>query len=80
MSPAQLAQHLQLHRVADLPQRSDRLITCANQGKLLCELAPNDPYVNVIRDLAWSESGHQERAARPAAGGWWQRLLGRLGG
>ncbi|WP_374324666.1 hypothetical protein [Azonexus sp.] len=79
MSPAQLAQHLQLHWVADLPQRNERLIACANQGKLLYELAPNDPYVNVLRDLAARESGGTA-AAVPSGGGWRRRLQGLIGG
>lgn len=80
MSSAQLAQHLQLHWVADLPQRSDRLIACANQGRLLYELAPGDPYVNVIRDLATREAGGERRhAAAPSAGGWRRRLQGLIG-
>lgn len=79
MSSAQLAQHLQLHWVADLPQRNERLIACANQGKLLYELAPNDPYVNVLRDLAARESGGTA-AAVPGGGGWRRRLQGLIGG
>ncbi len=79
MSSAQLAQHLQLHWVADLPQRNERLIACANQGKLLYEMAPNDPYVNVLRDLAARESGGTA-AAVPSGGGWRRRLQGLIGG
>lgn len=80
MSSSQLAHHLQLHWVADLPQRNERLISCANQGKLLIDVAPNDPYVNVLRELAYSECGQGGKRSPAAANGApWQRLRALFG-
>ncbi|MFA7632500.1 MAG: hypothetical protein WCX90_02445 [Thiohalomonadaceae bacterium] len=77
MTSAQLAQYLKLQLVAELPQRSERLIECANQGKLLYDLAPNDPYINVLRKLAARITDGKEEHIKPAAAaGWRERLLG----
>lgn len=57
LTSKQLAQHLQLRSAGELPQRSDRMIACANQGRLLLDVYPGDPYVEVLRSLAARESG-----------------------
>lgn len=75
MSSGQLAQHLQIPWVADLPQRTDKLISCANQARLLLEVAPGDPYVKVMRELARKETGGSASMPdKPGERGWWQRL------
>lgn len=73
MSSKQLAQHLQLPWLGDLPLRSERMIACANQGRLLLDLFPNDPYVEVLRAMALRECGRQGSPRLPPSG-----ALGRL--
>lgn len=51
MAPQQIAQNLQIPWVDNLPQRTERMIACANQGKSLQEVAPKDPYLEVLRGL-----------------------------
>jgi len=59
MTPEQIALNLQLRCVDNLPQRTDKMIACANLGKPLLEVAPKDPYLEVLRGIA----GSQRRAA-----------------
>lgn len=55
MTPQQIAQNLQLHCIDNLPQRTDKMIDCANLGKPLLEVAPKDPYLEVLRGIAGSQ-------------------------
>lgn len=57
MTPAQIAENLQLRLDGSLPQRTEKMIACANLGKPLLEVAPNDPYLNVLRALAANLTG-----------------------
>lgn len=52
LAPAQIAQNLQIRLDGNLPQRTDKMIACANIGKPLLEVAPKDPYLNVLRGIA----------------------------
>ncbi|MBK6744226.1 MAG: hypothetical protein IPG66_15165 [Hydrogenophilales bacterium] len=54
MTPAQIAQNLQLRLDGNLPQRAEKMIACANIGKPLVEVAPKDPYLDVLRGIAAS--------------------------
>jgi pilus assembly protein CpaE len=76
MSSSQLAQHLQLHWVGDLPQRTERMIACANQGRLLLDVSPGDPYVAVLREMAFRESGMERREGGSSShsSGRWAKL------
>lgn len=65
MAPLQIAQNLQIPWVDNLPQRTDKMIACANQGKSLSEVAPKDPYLEVLRGLL---GNYRHPAASPAAG------------
>ncbi|MGE5469490.1 MAG: hypothetical protein ACM3X0_01700 [Bacteroidota bacterium] len=66
MAPLQIAQNLQIPWVDNLPQRTDKLIACANQGKSLPEVAPKDPYLEVLRGLVASYRGGAS-VGQPAA-------------
>lgn len=74
MTSGQLAQHLQLRWVDDLPQRTDKMIACANQGQLLLDLAPRDPYVSVLREMAFREGGRGDGGKRAGSGSLWAGL------
>lgn len=52
LAPAQIAQNLQIRHDGDLPQRTEKMIDCANIGKPLLEIAPRDPYLDVLRGIA----------------------------
>lgn len=81
LKPEQLAQHLGLRLLLELPARPDKFIDCANQGRLLLDLAPGDPYVQVLRKLARQQAGGEGGAIasegdRPA---WLQKLQSWVG-
>ncbi|MFA5082014.1 MAG: hypothetical protein WC474_05660 [Hydrogenophilaceae bacterium] len=57
MTPAQIAENLQIRLDGSLPQRTEKMIACANIGKPLLEVAPNDPYLNVLRAIATTLTG-----------------------
>lgn len=54
MAPSQIAHNLQIPWIQNLPQRTDKMIACANLGKPLQEVSPKDPYLEVLRGLARS--------------------------
>lgn len=74
MTPAQIAQNLQIRLDGNLPQRTDKMIACANVGKPLLEVAPKDPYLEVLRGLAAKVCGEPARSGPTLAAG---SLLGR---
>jgi pilus assembly protein CpaE len=77
LGPAQIAQNLQLRLDGNLPQRTDKMIACANIGKPLLEVAPRDPYLDVLRVIAADlcrETGHAAPKGPPQGGS----ILGRL--
>jgi len=81
LKPEQLAQHLGLRLLLELPARPEKFIDCANQGRLLLDLAPGDPYVQVLRKLARQQAGGEGGAIasegdRPA---WLQKLQSWVG-
>ncbi|MDD5363701.1 MAG: hypothetical protein PHR30_00060 [Gallionellaceae bacterium] len=57
MTPGQIAENLQIRLDGSLPQRTEKMIACANIGKPLLEVAPNDPYLNVLRAIATTLTG-----------------------
>lgn len=68
MAPAQIASNLQLHLVGNLPQRTEKMIACANSGKTLLEVAPKDAYLEALREIAGSQrrgTAAGQRAAPP---------------
>lgn len=75
ISPAQIAERFKLPLLAALPDRSRALRAAANQGQLLHESAPNDPYIRALGPLL-------ARLHAPAAAGspLWKRLLSLKGG
>lgn len=75
MAPAQIASNLQLHLVGNLPQRTEKMIACANSGKTLLEVAPKDAYLEALREIAGSQRRGSAAAPRPAAAP--QSVLGR---
>jgi pilus assembly protein CpaE len=48
LTPAQIAQRLELELIATLPERRVALGQAMNQGHLLAEAAPRDPYVRAL--------------------------------
>ncbi|MDD5329940.1 MAG: hypothetical protein PHX38_08045 [Sulfuricella sp.] len=52
MDPAQIALNLQMRLVENLPQRTEKMIACANIGKPLLDVAPKDPYLETLRRIA----------------------------
>lgn len=62
LAPSQIAQNLQIRLDGSLPQRTDKMIACANIGKPLLEVAPKDPYLNVLRDIARNVSSDSKGA------------------
>ncbi|WP_109478365.1 fimbrial protein [Paraburkholderia sp. C35] len=78
LSPAQIAQRLELELIATLPERRVALGQAMNQGHLLAESAPRDPYVRALDALvtrlagvsaAHGATGAQARLRKTAAGG-----------
>lgn len=77
LSAEQLAQRFRLPLLAGLPERSRALRAAANQGHLLHELAPRDPYIRALAPLL----GELDRRPQPTGGApTWQQRLQRLGG
>lgn len=68
MDPEQIASSLQMRLVENLPQRSDKMIACANMGKPLIEIAPKDPYLEALRRIAarLSQTDAIESSAPPS--------------
>lgn len=64
LSPDQLAQHLELRLLLELPARPEKFIECANQGSLLLDVAPSDPYVQALRKLARQNALVERRAEK----------------
>ncbi|WP_076593103.1 AAA family ATPase [Herminiimonas arsenitoxidans] len=52
MSAQQIAERFSLPLAAVMPECTLRLMSSANQGKLLHEIAKHDPYVRAVHDLA----------------------------
>ncbi|MNR82736.1 hypothetical protein D3C72_135050 [compost metagenome] len=52
MSAQQIAERFSLPLAAALPECTLRLMSSANQGKLLHDVAKHDPYVRAIQDMA----------------------------
>ena len=57
LTPAQIAQRLELELVATLPERRLALGQAMNQGHLLAESAPRDPYVRALDALVTRLAG-----------------------
>ena len=66
--PAQIAARLELPLAATLPQRSTVLLQAMNGGRLLGDLAPQDPYVRALRQLAAQLLPETVAAAAPQPG------------
>lgn len=63
LAPVQIAQNLQIRHDGDLPQRTEKMIACANIGKPLLEVAPRDPYLDVLRTITVKLREGQSQAA-----------------
>lgn len=66
--PAQIAARLELPLVATLPQRSTVLLQAMNAGRLLGDVAPQDPYLRALRQLAAQLLPETIAAAAPQPG------------
>jgi pilus assembly protein CpaE len=76
VTAAQIASRFNLPLAALLPERSRALRGSANQGQLLHQTAPRDPYVRALNGLL-----ERLRVADATAGGraWWKTLIDRMG-
>lgn len=61
LTPAQIAQRLELDLLATLPERRVALGQAMNQGHLLAEAAPRDPYVRALDVLVTRLAGAPAR-------------------
>ena len=52
MESGQIAQRFDLHLSGVIPERTLELMRSTSQGRLLHEVAPRDPYVRAVLDLA----------------------------
>jgi pilus assembly protein CpaE len=52
MDAAQIAERFRLELAGTLPERTQALMTCTGQGRLLHEVAERDPYVRSVQQLA----------------------------
>lgn len=77
VTAAQIAKRFSLPLAALLPDRSRALRGSANQGQLLHEAFPRDPYVRALKGLL----DKLRTTGSPAIGrSWWKQLLDRTGG
>jgi pilus assembly protein CpaE len=65
LGAAQIAQRLDLELLATLPERRAALVDALNQGHLLADTAPRDPYVRALDALVTRLDGGRQ-AAGPA--------------
>ncbi|MFC5743251.1 AAA family ATPase [Dyella tabacisoli] len=73
----QIADRFELPLLATLPDRAHALRTCANQGLLLHQTAPRDPYIRALSPLlAKLHTGPQPHDDSPT----WKKLIRRAGG
>lgn len=78
LEPAQIAERFKLPLLATLPDRGAHLRTAANTGKLLCDTAPRDRYLQAFKPLLKrlfpdADSTDKSRSS------WLQSVRGRLG-
>jgi pilus assembly protein CpaE len=73
-APAQVAEHVKLALAGVLPDRYTAHVRALNEGRLLAEAAPADPYVRAVQSLAQSLMAGAAPVPAPAAGGWLARL------
>lgn len=78
LTPQQIAKRFELPLLAILPNRSRTLLISANQGKLLHQSAPRDPYIRALAPLR--ERLHIANMPPSPATPWWKRLFQRGGG
>jgi pilus assembly protein CpaE len=77
VTAAQIAKRFSLPLAAVLPDRSRVLRGSANQGQLLHESAPRDPYVRALGSLL-DKLGIEGAAASGRS--WWKQLVDKAGG
>ncbi|WP_430391637.1 AAA family ATPase [Dyella sp. 20L07] len=77
VSATQIAERFNLPLLAVVPERSHALRASANQGQLLHEAAPRDPYIRALAPLL---SRLRPGATRPTDSSKWKKLFTRLGG
>ncbi|WP_458069730.1 AAA family ATPase [Rhodanobacter sp. BL-MT-08] len=77
VTAAQIAKRFSLPLAALLPDRSRVLRESANQGQLLHESSPRDPYVRALSGLL---DKLQIDGASPSVRPWWKQLVDRKGG
>lgn len=78
LAPQQIAKRFELPLLATLPNRSHSLLISANQGKLLHQSAPRDPYIRALAPLR--ARLHTANMPPSSAIPWWKRLFPRAGG
>ncbi|GAB5096989.1 MULTISPECIES: fimbrial protein [unclassified Caballeronia] len=78
LGPEALAARLGLPLVATLPARAQALVRAVNQGQLLGDTAPADPYVRAVDALAAQLAGEPVRASNDVAPASLARLSARL--
>ncbi|SAL79044.1 response regulator receiver protein [Caballeronia peredens] len=66
LAASELAARLALPLAATLPARMQTLVRAINQGRLLAEHAPADPYVRALDTLVTQLAGEAQTRARPA--------------
>ncbi len=77
ISAKQVAERFNLPLLARLPERTRALRTSANQGMLLQQAAPRDPYIRALAPLLAKLRIHARHAVPPSK---WTQLLLRAGG
>jgi pilus assembly protein CpaE len=78
LASEQIAKRFELPLLATLPNRSRSLCASANQGKLLHQAAPRDPYIRALAPLR--DRLHTANMPRETAAPWWKTLFKREGG
>ncbi|WP_061937573.1 AAA family ATPase [Collimonas pratensis] len=76
MGASQIAERFKLPLLATLPERTLKLTSSANRGKLLHEVAPHDAYVRAVDGLIDGLLSHAETAPhKQGVGRWLPKIL-----
>ncbi|WP_296224168.1 AAA family ATPase [Ralstonia sp. UBA689] len=80
LDAAQIAERLEIASVMTVPSRRQALVVASNQGTMLAETHPSDPYVRALAQIAqqFGYAGQIER--RTGVSAWMAGARARLGG
>jgi pilus assembly protein CpaE len=80
LDAAQIAERLEIGSVLTVPSRRQALVVASNQGAMLAETHPTDPYVRALAEIAqqFGYAGQTERNA--GVSNWMAGVGARLGG